>query len=152
MIQGPMRKSPVERFFDYTFPEPNSGCWIWVGGISSRGYGGFWLNPKTVRSHRFAYEAFVEEIPKDKIILHKCDNKLCCNPDHLKIGTHDDNMLDMVHKNRQATWKKKALKLTPQDVKFIRNDPRSANRLSKILGVNRRTVDRVRNGQFWASI
>lgn len=74
-----------------------NSCVRWTGALNSSGYPITWKNGKTVYAHREAVSA-----PKGSVVLHSCDNKWCVNPQHLSIGTHKDNSLDMVKKNRQA--------------------------------------------------
>ncbi len=72
-------------------------CIKWTGALNSEGYPVTWHNNKIAYTHRIIANA-----PKGKVVLHKCDNKWCINPEHLSIGTHKDNSEDMVVKNRQA--------------------------------------------------
>lgn len=79
---------------DKCIPEPNSGCWLWIGGTSTNRYGIFRaisLGRKTALAHRFAYEAFNGPIPEGKEIDHKCNNRTCVNPDHLTAVVHLEN-------------------------------------------------------------
>lgn len=74
-----------------------------AGAISSSGYGEVRHQRKTLLCHRVSYEIYKGEIPQGLCILHKiCDNPLCINPDHLLAGTIQENIADMVSKNRQA--------------------------------------------------
>jgi predicted transcriptional regulator len=76
-------------------------CWEWSGPINGdHGYGIMHWNGEKHRAHRFAYEAFEGEIPEGKVIRHRCDNKTCVNPDHLEVGTAEENMQD-VHQTRR---------------------------------------------------
>ena len=83
-----------EKFEARYVPEPNSGCWLWTAGVSSNGYGAF----DGVGAHRFSYQLFKGRIPTGKIVRHKCDVKICVNPDHLLIGTQADNINDYVRR------------------------------------------------------
>lgn len=80
-------------------------CWEWIGGLNERGYGNFWIgnnekNKMMGKAHRFSWEINVGIIPKDKHVLHHCDNRSCVNPKHLWLGTHEENMLDKKTKKR----------------------------------------------------
>jgi hypothetical protein len=88
-------------------------CWNWLGYINHDGYGRTWINDIGYYAHRVIYNlAYPNTItlsaPKSSsdsgFLLHTCDNRLCCNPKHLFVGTHLDNMLDKVAKGRQATF------------------------------------------------
>lgn len=88
---------------------PESGCWIFMGCLNNMGYGqiNISINNKNhvVLAHRYAYEAYKGEIPQGMFVMHKCDIPTCCNPDHLAIGTHLDNMRDCVNKGRSKVYR-----------------------------------------------
>jgi len=94
-------KNIIERFEEKFMAVPESGCYLWMAGTKSNGYGQFTMNGKEERAHRAAYMLYIGEIPDGKQVLHKCDVPLCVNPDHLFIGSVQDNMTDKVSKNRQ---------------------------------------------------
>lgn len=95
----------MKRFWDKVLK--TNSCWIWASHISGNGYGYFSLNNKELRAHRVAYELTKGPIPKGLHVMHTCDNPKCVNPDHLKIGTHQDNMSDMVKKGRHHSGRTK---------------------------------------------
>lgn len=77
-------------------------CWLWVGYKHSQGYGRLKINGKMVLAHRVAY-ALSQGDPGELDVLHSCDNPACVNPDHLSLGTHQDNMDDMNAKGRHGS-------------------------------------------------
>lgn len=85
-------------------------CWLWTASRYTSGYGQFQSSGgKLTGAHRFSYILHYGEIPKGMVVMHKCDVKLCVNPDHLSIGTTLDNMRDMYSKGRHRsieTYKK----------------------------------------------
>jgi hypothetical protein len=83
----------MERFEKKFIPEPNSGCWLWLGATSKNGYGVVRLsNPRRMTgAHRFSYELFVGPIPDGFTVDHQCNNIACVNPNHLKAMTQLDN-------------------------------------------------------------
>ena len=83
----------IKRFDDKVIPEPNSGCWLWLGAINGNGYGNFWDGVKTISAHRFAYMTFVGPIPDGFELDHKCRVRSCCNPIHLEAVTPRINQL-----------------------------------------------------------
>lgn len=101
-----MNRSLSERLLNMSIPEPNSGCFIWLGATNPDGYGNVRVGSRTdgtrrqLKAHRAAWSAFVGEIPDGVHVLHRCDNPACINPEHLFLGTHTDNMRDMVAKGR----------------------------------------------------
>ena len=81
-------------------------CWEWTAHKLFNGYGRFSINCKTDYAHRISWQFATGEYPTGKQVLHTCDNPSCVNPDHLFLGTLDDNMADRNNKNRQYTSKK----------------------------------------------
>lgn len=77
---------------------PFSGCWIWMGAGGR--YGHAHLNGRPMRAHRAIFELAGNAIPEGLEVLHSCDIGVCVNPEHLSVGTHRENMADMVRKGR----------------------------------------------------
>lgn len=80
--------------------EPNSGCWLWEGAASGPGYGTIWFDGRTYATHRLSWEVHRGPIPEGLFVLHHCDTPACVNPDHLFVGTQQDNFDDMRSKGR----------------------------------------------------
>lgn len=99
-------KPPLQRILDKLSPEPNTGCWLWLG-FENRGYGYVWFDGNARRVHRIIYDLLREPIPEGMSVLHGCDVPLCCNPDHLFLGTQRDNMDDCRHKGRHTSIRDK---------------------------------------------
>lgn len=81
-----------------------SECWHWLGSVTTgTGYGS-WDSPVGRSAHRFAWAASNGRIiPDGMVIRHRCDNRICCNPGHLELGTQMENVRDMVQRDR-AVW------------------------------------------------
>lgn len=94
------RETPFSRFEKMYFPEPNSGCWLWMHSYEPFGYGRFSINGVQIKAHRFAYMHYRGEIPKGLVLDHICRVPECCNPWHLEAVTQHENML------RSATSRK----------------------------------------------
>ena len=90
----------LKRFSKKYVIDPNTKCWLWIGWKNSKGYGGFHLNNKDVGAHRVSYKLFKKDFDETLFVLHKCDNSSCVNPDHLFLGTQQDNMVDKKTKGR----------------------------------------------------
>ena len=88
-------KTFLERFFDNVEPEPNSGCWLWIGGMYRNGYGSMSNGAERPRllAHRFSYEIVHGPIPPEMQIDHRCRLKSCVNPNHLEVVTCRENLL-----------------------------------------------------------
>lgn len=93
----PRKQSNItERFLGFISPEPNTGCWLWMGIVRNkhRGYGAFTIGArKMVSAHRFSWEHFHGTIPEGLQIDHLCRNTSCVNPDHLEPVTPKENTI-----------------------------------------------------------
>jgi hypothetical protein len=97
----------AERILARSIPVPESGCWLWEGTITKKGYGRLSVKDSTCAAHRVSYVAFAGPIPDGLFVCHKCDVPGCVNPKHLFLGTHSDNMIDSVRKKRHRSSRKK---------------------------------------------
>ena len=145
----------VDRFLNHVLK--TDGCWIWKSSKFKSGYGIFTINKKPYRAHRIAFELFKMPIPNGLHVLHKCDNPACVNPDHLFLGTHQDNMDDMCKKGRHVTNPLKGelavnSKLTSDQVKSIKTDARLQRIIAAQYGVHQVLISRIKNGKAWAHI
>lgn len=91
--------------------EKTESCWIWKGSTNGRGYGHFRYDGKLRYTHRLAYTYCVGPIPGGLLVLHKCDNPPCCNPGHLFLGSHKDNIQDAIQKGRFRWVRERAARL-----------------------------------------
>jgi hypothetical protein len=148
----------IDYFLDRSMPEPNSGCWIWMQATNIHGYGAMKLGGRTARPHRAVFElVHGVRLSSDTDVCHRCDNRLCVNPDHLFAGTRADNMQDAARKGRtyKPNLRGEALtqsKLTEADVRGIRSDPRSGRALASIYGVERTTIGCIRRRETWRHV
>lgn len=118
---------PAVAFAMRHMPEPNSGCWLWTGSYMQQGYGVFyskWTGEKVATlAHRASWELHSGAIPEGMCVCHRCDNPACVNPDHLFLGTNQDNVDDKVKKGRQSRLpgeRNPKAKLTEGEVSSIR--------------------------------
>lgn len=135
-----------------------SACWPWLAYKGSDGYGKFRRHkPRMqVRPARAVY-AIIYGDPGDLIICHRCDNPACCNPSHLYLGTHADNMADMVRKGRSAKNDRKGIKngrakLNGKDIEQITrllSQRRTNKEIGHYFGVTHSMISAIRLGKAW---
>lgn len=99
LITTAIIRPAIERFEEKIFYSPD-GCWYWTATVCHN-YGCFIDNGGRHKAHQFAYKLYKGAIPKGLCVCHHCDNPICVNPDHLWLGTHEENMRDMTKKGRR---------------------------------------------------
>lgn len=99
-----IRKPLYTRFFDKVYPDPNTGCWIWAGAMLKEGYGTIWAWDTVRLAHRVSFELYFNSgiFTSDQLVLHKCNNRWCVNPQHLYLGSQFDNMNQAYKQGRIA--------------------------------------------------
>jgi hypothetical protein len=147
-------KSVVDRFNKKWKENIVTGCHEWIAYITVCGYGTFKYNGKMHRAHRFSYMLHKGEIGPDLVILHSCDNPICVNPEHLTIGTHQENMKDMVKKGRGSNGNKRGMdigssKLTEEQVLSIYSDNRKNVIIAKEYNVSPNAISSIKRGISW---
>lgn len=138
---------------------PLSGCWLWMGYLTGRGYGhlGRRRHGKKLdyKAHRYSFEMHNGPIPDGLCVLHKCDVRNCVNPEHLFLGTQADNMKDRDLKGRGRAprgEKHGIAKLSDADVISIRlflNLGAKQQTIAEAYGVSRKTVSDIKCGRTW---
>ena len=145
----------MNRFWGSVDIGPKDNCWNWTGPISGSGsgYGHIFINKKYWRAHRLVWKLTHGVIPKGIHVLHKCDNTRCVNPNHLFLGTHRDNINDMMHKGRQTRGTRTGTnKLSESDVREIRKRAAAGEEtveLAKEFGIVTRTAWSVATKRSW---
>lgn len=157
-----------QRFEQQYVPEPNSGCWLWLGHVPTK-YGTMSVGGKSVRAHRLSFEMHKGPIPDGLYVCHTCDVPTCVNPDHLFLGTHLENMQDMARKGRNLKNNSLAApgkvtrpkgerhsqaKVSQRDIEAIRARHAAGERqadLAKTFGLHRTQVCRIVNNKSWAA-
>lgn len=92
----------ADRFWKFVSKQ-SSGCWEWIGCLSTKGYGKIAAGRDRYgvrEAHRVSWEIHNGKIPDGKWVLHRCDNPPCVNPEHLWLGTARENVRDCVSKGR----------------------------------------------------
>lgn len=155
-----------DRFWANVKKGKANDCWLWIKLLDKKmGYGRTKIGGKAQGSHRKAFEFAVGKIPKGLCVCHKCDNPPCCNPNHLFLGTHKDNMQDAARKGR-FKWngiipglkgeKSPMAKLTEVEVVEIKKmsgtQKFTQTFLAQKYGVGQDEISRIVNGKRWAHI
>lgn len=150
------------RFWQKVVKTTEAECWLWIGALTTCGYGEIWFNGKMLRSHRVSWLLAHGAVPERAQVLHKCDVRACVNPAHLFLGTIQDNIDDKVAKGREAKGAKTALlgslhsqaKLTEAVVLEIRRlaPTMTQTALAKRFGVACTTIWYIVNRRTWTHI
>src|SRR5262245_2541704 len=119
---GRPKRTPeqVEADFLSRFEKRPSGCWEWTGTIEKRGYGVLTIDDRQWRAHRYSYVRVNGPVADTLLICHKCNNKLCVNPDHLYAGSERDNGRDRADAGSSKGIRNGRAHLTEVDVREIR--------------------------------
>lgn len=151
LTHGRTGDSLLDRLMSHVQMDPNTGCWLCDLSHTGHGHTAIRAGSRMVLSHRLMWEAHNGPIPSGKIVLHKCDTPACVNPDHLRAGTHADNMRDMAERGRCNV---KSAKLTPQHVRTIRREygQKSSVELGRAFGVHGGTIMDVVRGNYWRHV
>jgi hypothetical protein len=163
---GGRRPKPAPERFEASYtPEPNTGCWLWVGTLrGSNLYGTIKVDGKNTPAHRYAYQLFCGEIPAGMVVCHHCDMPSCVNPKHLFVGTPADNEADKIRKGRQSSGERhrKALshldrtgensvcaKLNWEKVRQIKASNKAQRQIAKMYGVSQTVISNIKLGKTW---
>lgn len=156
LLQRPDNRARWDRF---QIPEPMSGCWLWLGAVSARGHGQFFLTDNKgkrgiIGAHRAGWMINVGRIPDGLLVCHRCDNPGCVNWEHHFLGTHADNSADMVRKRRHRLpdsvgEKNPAATLNERDVALIRSSRRPVAELADMFSVTKTCIHECQVGATW---
>jgi len=140
------------RFMSYVLIDEKTGAWLWQGGKTSAGYGGFWIDGKTVGAHRYAYEMKHGPIPDGLHVCHKYEvlGRHNVNPDHLFLGTISDNNKDAAKKGRTAYGEANGQrKLTEAQATEIRTSTETGAILASRYNISETVISKIKRGTAW---
>lgn len=151
---NPEDKTLIVRLLEQT--KVTKKCWLWQGNTSNGGYGKIRYNGKAEQVHRLSMFAFNDfDLNSKEFICHKCDVPNCINPDHLFIGTHQDNMTDMANKGRahkRLGENNASAKLKNKDaVEIIERLTKgeSCTALAREFKVSKSLIHKIKQGKNW---
>lgn len=129
-------------------------CWPWLASSDRGGYGHIGHGGRVLRATRVVYAVtHPDESMDGLLVLHSCDNPPCCNPAHLRLGTHADNAADKIARGRQyAGARHRSAKLTCEKVVEIRCRLEAGATLAQLgreHGVRFQSIQAIANGRTW---
>jgi hypothetical protein len=131
-------------------------CWPYTGATRANGYGRLRIEGRYELAHRVAYRLANGQVPSDMFVCHSCDNPICCNPSHLWLGDHADNMADRQQKGRYATGEQHPQsRLTLSQAAAIMRRAmagETAIALAAQHGVHYSTIRRLITSKRWAAL
>lgn len=149
-------KSIINRLLQNSVSNAVTGCWEWLRHKDKDGYGHIKIKRTTERAHRVSLHLIGGEDIKDKLVLHSCDNPSCINPEHLRVGSYEENMEDMLLRGRAGNRiheNHNKAKLTWGDVRDIRArysvGDVSQQSLGDEYGVSQFTISSIIRGKTW---
>lgn len=160
-----MNKTIEQRFWAKTSKQSN-GCWQWTGATDTKGYGRFHVwRMGTILAHRYAWQLTNGLIPEGMFACHRCDNPACVNPEHIFIGTAEENTRDMLTKQRHSRGESHGdkirradrgnRKLSPDDVVAIRAELKRGERqrdIARAFGISQGAVSQINRGATWGHV
>lgn len=148
----------IDRVMRYVEFDTNGGCWLWSGATLGRpGYGNLPIKGRPTAASRASWIAHYGDVPAGKMVCHKCDQRLCCNPAHLFLGSQTDNMRDMVAKGRGNAARGTAsgnAKLNDDAVRQIRTlaGRESIRSIARRFNVDPMTIRAIVTGKTWRHV
>ena len=134
-------------------PDPNTGCWLWLGAVTPNGYGKLSSNRVTISAHRYFYTRLVGPIPEGHFVCHRCDTRICVNPNHLFPGTCLENIQDCMSKGRMPRGERhRNSRLTDERVAIILTSEDENIDLARRFGVTHGLVSKIRKGEGWEHV
>lgn len=145
----------IRRFWERV--DVSGECWLWISSVRGKKKYGFvqLRDAAKIAAHRLSYVLSFGRIPNGLWVLHKCDNPRCVRPDHLFLGTSDDNVADMVSKGRhpRGTTNGRAKLSAAQVLEIVRRSKDEfLTHLAKEFRVGPAHIGQITRGEKWSSV
>jgi hypothetical protein len=151
----PKWESIRRRLEEKSIPEPNSGCLLWFGAYHQFGYGRLNIDGEIISAHCLSYAVSNGIVGASDQVLHRCDVPSCINPAHLYLGDDKQNAADRMARGRNPCRKGEnagRAKLTDEQVRAIRADPRSLRKIAAAYGISKGPVTAIKAGRSWSHV
>ncbi len=150
MVNSSNKIPTVDRFWRSV--KKTKTCWLWTASTDTNGYGQIRNNGRAITVHRFSYELHKGKIPNGNwygtmCVMHTCDIPSCVNPNHLILGTQQDNIKDRDNKGRMSCKINK--KIADKIRKLYKPYKVSQYKLAKKFGIARGTVEDIIHNRIW---
>lgn len=140
----------VDRFSSKVNIGAPNECWLWTAVQIPNGYGQFWFRGRMINAHRAALVLMGVVIPPGHVVMHECDNRLCCNPNHLAPAVQALNILDAQNKGRNTKGESHGMViLTETSVRDILLRNCTSTVAARKYGVSRACIHDIRQGRSW---
>jgi hypothetical protein len=154
--KGRIPRTDASRLEPLFIPEPNTGCWLWLGATNQYGYGQVHWDGRTRAAHRVSYEVHVGAIPAGAFLCHRCDNPACVNPRHLMVADHAANMADMRVKGRsnhgERNGRARFSAADVQEMRTMRASGASLSAIARRFATDASSVSAIVRGLVWQQL
>lgn len=148
-----IKPSVEERLLLYSMPEPNSGCWLWIGAGSYDSYCEVGFEGRTQKAHRVAFKVWCGPIPRGLYVCHKCDVPACINPVHLFLGTAKQNQADSRNKGRSARGRRNGMVQYDEDlIRAVFHAEGRNFEIARRFGISDVHVAQIKTRKRWAHL
>lgn len=148
-------RATIEKVWARVDKRGQDECWNWLGSCGGSGYGSVQWEGRSQTAHRAVWIIERGPIPGGLWVLHACDNRICCNPDHLFLGTPVDNMQDMKQKGRDKLpgWKPTLTASTVKEIRRLHKDGEQTTlELAQAHNVSPQCIHSVVTRKTWSHI
>lgn len=149
-----LNRQDIATILRYVVVDPVTGCWNWTRSLQTGGYGQLQVCGRNWLAHRFSWFVHHDRTEPPRLLMHSCDNKRCCNPDHLEPGTHKQNTAAAIARGlmdrmglAQHTHRPRVRKLSNEQVLDIRHSTDSYADCAKRHGITFAYAWKIRHGQ-----